>query len=368
MKTFINILKWIVGLLFIFSGLVKANDPLGLSYKMLEFFEAWGWHFMDNYTLYAAVAMNVCEVMAGVALLISWQIKFVNWFLLALISFFTYLTAYVLFSGKIKECGCFGDCIPLSGTNTFLKDLILLIMILILLFNSKYIKRVLILNLSIIIILVSIIFTIGLQIYVLRHLPLVDCLPYKKGNNIKEQMKIPAGAVPDSFTIVFQYRKNEEMIEFDKNHFPNNFDSTYIFQNRIDKLVRKGNAEPAILDFSLHTLNGRDTTDFILNQKCVLLLLKDLDTPIRLWQDDVYRIDFLCHEKKIPFYIVTAMPDQVIPIFNSAHFTILRADATVLKTAARVQPTYMLLDKGTIKAKYSFADIVKFENESGLLP
>ena len=89
MKTVLTIIRWVVGLLFIFSGLIKANDPLGLSYKMLEFFEAWGFHFLDNYTLSFSVVMNVCEVLAGVAIIIGWRIKLFSWFLLLLILFFT---------------------------------------------------------------------------------------------------------------------------------------------------------------------------------------------------------------------------------------------------------------------------------------
>lgn len=357
MKTLIKILRWTVGLLFIFSGLVKANDPLGLSYKMLEFFEAWGWHFLDGYTLYASVAMNVCEVLAGVALIIGWQIKIFNWFLLLLISFFTFLTAYVLFSGKIKECGCFGDCIPLSGINTFLKDVVLLIMILVLFFNAKYITRTLTNYISVVFLLLAVFFTIGIQIYALRHLPFVDCLPYKKGNNITVQMQVPIGAVADSFAITFKYKKNGKIVEFDKNNFPNDFDSTYEYIDRFDKLVRKGNAEPAIIDFSLHSLSGNDTTSVVLNQKCVLMLIKDFDTPNRLWKNDVLKIDSLCKRNHLSFYIVTSLPEKAKELYFNNAISILKADATVIKTAARVQPTYIVLNQATIIGKHSFADI-----------
>jgi len=367
MKVVINILRYTVGLLFIFSGLIKANDPLGLSYKMLEFFEAWGWHFLDGFTLYASIAMNVCEVLAGVALIIGWQIKIFNWFLLLLISFFTFLTAYVLFSGKIKECGCFGDCIPLSGINTFVKDVVLLIMILILFFNVKYFIRSLTNYASIVFLLVTVSFTIGIQIYALRHLPYVDCLPYKKGNNILTQMQVPKDALPDSFAITFRYKKNGKIVEFDKNNFPNDFDSTYEYVDRVDKLIRKGNAEPAIVDFSLHTLSGNDTTAEILNEKAILVMLKDFDTPLRLWKDDVIKMDSICKLNHLSFYIVTALPEKASELFSAHNITILKADATVIKTAARVQPTYILLNKSTILGKHSFADLDLVEQDMSVL-
>src|SRR6476659_3270854 len=132
MKKLLIVIRWIVGLLFIFSGLVKANDPLGLSYKMQEFFEAWNWYSFNDYTLAFSLIMNVFEVLAGVAVIIGWRMKLFSWLLLLLILFFTFLTGYALFSGRIKTCGCFGDCLPLTPAQSFGKDIFLLILILIL--------------------------------------------------------------------------------------------------------------------------------------------------------------------------------------------------------------------------------------------
>src|SRR4051812_30614258 len=140
MKRSLIIIRWFVGLLFIFSGLIKANDPLGLSYKMQEFFEVWGWNFLDNYTLAFSVAMIAFEIIAGVAVLVGWQMRLFSWLLLLLIIFFTFLTGYALFSGKVRECGCFGDCIPLTADQSFMKDLILLILIAFIFWQRNKIK------------------------------------------------------------------------------------------------------------------------------------------------------------------------------------------------------------------------------------
>src|ERR1044072_8392111 len=136
-KNTLLVIRWIVGLLFIFSVLVKANDPLGLSYKMQEFFEAWNWYFLNDYTLALSLVMNVFEVLAGVAVIIGWRMKLFSWLLFLLIIFFSFLTGYALFSGKIKTCGCFGDCLPLTPAQSFTKDLILLGLILILFLNRS---------------------------------------------------------------------------------------------------------------------------------------------------------------------------------------------------------------------------------------
>src|SRR5918997_487631 len=107
MKYLLTISRIIVGLLFIFSGLVKANDPLGLSYKMQEFFEVWGMHGLNEFTLAFSITMIAFEIIAGVAVLIGWKFRLFSWLLLLLILFFTFLTGYAVLSGKIRECGCF---------------------------------------------------------------------------------------------------------------------------------------------------------------------------------------------------------------------------------------------------------------------
>src|SRR5271154_761304 len=119
MKILINISRIFVGILFIFSGLIKANDPLGLSYKMQEFFEVWNIHWLDNFTLGFSILMIVFEIVAGVSVLLGWRMRLFSWLLLLLILFFTFLTGYAFLSGKIKECGCFGNCIALTSGQSF---------------------------------------------------------------------------------------------------------------------------------------------------------------------------------------------------------------------------------------------------------
>src|ERR1700735_2478415 len=125
MKILISITRTLAGVLFIFSGLVKADDPLGLSYKMQEFFEVWNFHWLDHFTLAFSIVMIVFEIVAGVAILLGWRMKLFSWLILLLIIFFTFLTGYAFLSGKVRECGCFGDCIPLTAGESFTKDLLL---------------------------------------------------------------------------------------------------------------------------------------------------------------------------------------------------------------------------------------------------
>jgi uncharacterized membrane protein YphA (DoxX/SURF4 family) len=361
MKKTLWAVRWIIGLLFIFSGLVKANDPLGLSYKIQEFFEVWGWHALHDYTLLLALVLNVFEIVAGVAVIVGWQIKIVNWLLLLLIIAFTFLTGYALFSGKIKTCGCFGDCIPLSSAQSFMKDIFLFVLILIMMVLSDKYHRSEFKITSVIILIISLIGSFSLQFYVLRNLPIVDCLPFKKGNNIQQQMQLPAGAIPDSFALHFIYQKNGKELSFDQAHFPEDFDSSYIYVNRKDELVKKGNGlKAAISDFSLRTLTDADSTALLFDTpKYVMIMAKDFEDETA-WEGTVSKIINQAAKYKISIVLITADAKTASEKFQN--IPILKCDATVMKTAARVTPTIFLMENATIKGKYSYRNSNAIEN------
>lgn len=354
MKILLNTARIIVGVLFIFSGLVKANDPLGLSYKMQEFFEVWGWHFLNEYTLSFSLAMIVFEIVAGVAVLIGWQMRLFSWLLLILIVFFTFLTGYAQFSGKIRECGCFGDCIPLKAHQSFIKDLILLALILLIFLYRKRIGSLLSPQNALLSLFFTAVFSISLQWYVLIHLPLVDCLPYKIGNNLPEKMKAPPGAIPDSTVILFTYQKDGQLLSFTADEFPNDFDDSYEYVKREDKLIRKGNAIPAIRDFTLQTPSGADTTEALLAEPGLKLFFFLKDGYKKLsWMDLVEPVTAQANKHGIKTFLVTNL--ETVPDFPVS-LPILRSDGTAIKTAARYNPTLFLLDGGTVIGKWSGPD------------
>lgn len=366
MKLLISVARVIVGVLFIFSGLIKANDPLGLSYKMQEFFEIWGWSSLNNFTLALSVLMIAFEIIAGVAVLLGWRMSLFSWLLLLLTIFFTFLTGYALFSGKIRECGCFGDCIPLSAQQSFIKDLVLLLLILLIFANRSKIKSLLSATASLGILVLTVIFSFGFQWYVLKYLPVVDCLPYKIGSNIPEKMKIPAGAVQDSSVITFVYEKQGKEVEFTADKFPGDFDdSLYHFVKRYDKLVRQGNAVVAIKDFALGTISGNDTTQSILNTPGyrILVFTKGFEQNSPGWLKDFKNIYNTAMSKNIPLNFITNDYDNVVGWTKQAgllgNLTILKCDFVAIKTAARANPTIYLLNQGNILNKWSYADFDK---------
>ena len=355
MQNFIKIIRWSVGLLFIFSGLIKANDPLGLSYKMQEFFEVWGMIYFNDYTLALSLIMNTLEILAGVALLIKFPYKQTLWLLLGLIVFFTFLTGYALFSGKIKTCGCFGDCIPLTPQTSFIKDIILFICIIILLFTQKKVKAIMHPGVGVSILLITT-FLVGYgQKQALTHLPLIDCLSYKQGNDINEKMKIPDGAISDSVTIMMEFEKEGKKYFFDANNFPTDFDSTYVYIDRKEVVVSKGNGLKAgIGDFTLTTLSGLDTTEKIFKTPIpyVLVFAGYVDSSIP-WNEMIVKL----REKYKLIYIVTA--DKAGAIQSLPGLNVLIGDITMIKTAARVWPTIFVMNGSTIMQKITYEDYIQ---------
>jgi uncharacterized membrane protein YphA (DoxX/SURF4 family) len=370
MRTAITVTRFLVGILFILSGLIKANDPLGLSYKMQEFFEVWNtslgansflvsiFTYFHEHSLALSVFMIALEIMTGVALLLGWQKKLVLNTLLVLIVFFTFLTAYAFWSGKFKNCGCFGDCLPISPLTSFIKDVALLAMIVLLLAGQRYINPITSKRNINIALAASLLVTFGLQWYVLNYLPLTDCLPFKKNNNIAEQMKIPANAVQDSFAMKFIYEKEGKRFEFAPEELPADL-GNYKFVDRIQKLIRKGNAEPPIKGFTLTGASGSDSTAAILNLDKSILVIGEHITGAS-WIKELKNLHAKAVKRKIPIYIVTPEVNAAATVLREnglENISVFSCDNTAVRTAARTSPTVYMLEKGTVIEKRSYRQI-----------
>ncbi|MEP6927313.1 MAG: BT_3928 family protein [Ginsengibacter sp.] len=367
MKILVNTARVLVGILFIFSGLIKANDPLGLSYKMQEFFDVWAqnsslthiMYWLDNYALPFSIIMITLEIVVGVGILLgSWKRLF-SLLLLLLILFFGFLTAYAAFSGKIATCGCFGDCIPLTAMQSFIKDLILFALILFIFFDTKYITPVLTRRADFLIFITSICLVLGFQWFVLRHMPVVDCLPFKKGNNLIELRKMPANAVADKKDFKFFYKKDGKEKKYSKNNLP---DSTWEFVRREDFIIQKGkNNEPPVKDFYLTTISGSDSTDAILNMpgEYYLFFVKDFSADTDYWLDNFMVIYRLAKSKNIPLLIVASQAAEAQQFFNERNnynIPVVSLDATAFKTAARTNPELYLMKGPVVQNKWGWAD------------
>ena len=377
MKILINFARVFVGVLFIFSGLVKANDPLGLGYKMQEFFEIWNqslargsfflnhtliniFDFFHDHSLALAVIMIAFEIIAGVALLLGWRMKLFGWLLLLLIIFFTFLTGYAVLSGKFKNCGCFGDCLPITPMTSFMKDLILLVLIGFLFTQRKKIKPLFSNRTTNIAMLLATILSFGIQSYALTYLPFVDCLPYKVNKNIPRQMQMPGNAIQDSVVITFVYEKAGQKVEFTADKFPADFNSdTYKFISRYDKVVRKGsNNEPPIKSFILSGVTDQDSTAIILAEPyAILVFCENFSTPVSKWEKGFSEVYRLAKQKNISAYIITTQPADAAKKLTGTAFSdipVMKCDYTAIRTAARTNPCIYIIKQGTIQGKWSY--------------
>jgi uncharacterized membrane protein YphA (DoxX/SURF4 family) len=363
MKILVGFSRIFVGILFIISGFVKLNDPLGFSYKLQEYFSAQvlNLEFLIPFSLVLAIMLVVFELVLGIMLLIGYLPKFTTWSLLIMIVFFTFLTFYSAYFNKVTDCGCFGDAMPLTPWQSFTKDVVLLVLILILFFNREYITPFLAKASHRWIIFLAFMLCFTFAYYVLMHLPLIDFRPYKIGNNIQEQMTVPADAPKDEYEYEWKFRQDgEEVIIKNSGTFPQ-VEGEYVGVET--RLVKQG-ATPAINDFQLEK-NGEDVTMEILEEEKLLMIVA---YNLRNTERDGYpAIKSLSEEAAAKGYRVVGLTSSGRDAQESLKdkygldFEFYQADETLLKTIVRSNPGILTLRRGTITQKKHWFDAEDIE-------
>jgi uncharacterized membrane protein YphA (DoxX/SURF4 family) len=359
MRTLISISRLIAGSVFIFSGFVKAVDPLGSYYKFTDYFTAFHIQFLDPIALPVAVILSSVEFLVGISMLIGYRYTIASWVLLLFMTFFTILTFILALTNPVSDCGCFGDAIVLTNWQTFSKNIILLpFVILIFIFRKRvspsYPGAAEWIYLSVFAVLI-----IGFQVHALRHLPLLDFRPYKTGTNIPEKMIIPEGVPVDEYKTYLYYEKNGQVKEFTDENFPWQ-DSTWSFVDSKNILVRKG-YEPPVHDFSVTDRNGNDITESLLKDPGYSMLLvaskiKDADEIALQKANDLAA---LCTGNNCKFYCLTSSSGNEVEEVKSAlmlEYDFYTTDETTLKTIMRSNPGLVLLKEGTILGKWHYRD------------
>jgi uncharacterized membrane protein YphA (DoxX/SURF4 family) len=358
MKYLVNISRILVGLLFIFSGLIKINDPVGFSFKLEEYFgpTVFNIDFLLPYVLPLAIFIVVLEVLLGVFLLIGLKKEFTIYSLFAMIVFFTFLTWYSAYFNKVTDCGCFGDAIKLTPWESFTKDVILLVLIVIIMIGLKYIKPLFNNKLLYIFPSISLILCILIVNQVLSHLPLIDFRPYKVGANIIDNMVIPE----DSKKAVFRYDwlfniNGEKKVISTSGNFP---DSEGTFVSVETELIEEG-YEPPILDFSME-LGDIDYTDVLMKeQKLIIFVFYNIS---KTNNDAIVGLKETLELAVINDYKViglTASGEIDVNSFESENdidIDFYFCDETALKTIVRSNPAAIKLHEGSIIEKTHWND------------
>jgi uncharacterized membrane protein YphA (DoxX/SURF4 family)/peroxiredoxin len=363
MKYITHISRILVGALFIISGLIKLNDPLGFSYKLQEYFSAdvLNITFLEPYALGISIFVVVFEVVLGVFLLIGYKLKFTVWSLLLMIVFFTFLTFYSAYFDKVKDCGCFGDALKLTPWESFTKDIILLFFVLILFFGVKHIKPLFSKLPTTALALLSFIFCLWFGYHVLMHLPSKDFRAYKIGDNILENMKIPEGAPKAVQEFKWTFNVNGEQKEFVTNGSYPTVDGDYV---GVETKVIKDGYEPPILDFSIESDDG-DVTEEILSQDNLIMIVSyNLDTAEK---DGMKKLKSLSDEAIKQGYTVIGLTSsgtdaiQRIKEEYKLNFDFYLCDEKALKTVVRSNPGVLEIDNATVKQKRHWNDFEDFK-------
>ena len=360
MKNFITqFSRLFVGILFIISGLIKLNDPIGFSYKLDEYFSeaVFNMPFFVPFTFSIAMFLVILEVVLGVMLLIGYKSKLTIWSLLLLVILFTFLTFYSAYFDVVKDCGCFGDALHLTPWQSFSKDIILLFFILILFFNQKLIKPLFTNIVQNILAFSSLILCSFMGYWVINHLPLKDFRPYKVGTNIKKSMEIPDNAPKSVVEMVFIYKVNgvdKEFTEKDLMSLPEGA----TFMDRKDKVIVQGYLPP-IHDFKLE-LDGQDNTNLILSKEKVLLVVAyDLEKANPEAMQNIGKLYNDATKKGYYVAVLTGSSSEVVESTKKKYeltLDVLFCDATALKTIERANPSFVILNYGTVVQKVHYND------------
>lgn len=364
MKIIVSLLRILVGVLFIISGFVKLNDPLGFSYKLQEYFspDVLNLPFLDAYALIISVLVVVFEVVLGIFLILGYKPKFTLWSLLAMIVFFTFLTFYSAYFDKVKDCGCFGDAIKLTPWESFTKDVVLLCFILLLFFGAKYIKPVFGKLKTTVLALAGFILSLWFAYHVLMHLPAIDFRAYKIGSNIKEGMAVPEDAPKPVIEYTWKFNVNGEDKTFVTSGSYPSVEGDFV---GVDTKVIEEGYMPPVVDFSIEESSGKDLTEYFLNEENLIIVISYSLEKIE--QDGALKLKALQDKALNNGYKIiglTASGEEAKQYINQTYNLDIDwylCDEKALKTVVRANPGVVELDSGTIKQKVHWSDIEDLE-------
>ena len=355
--TVVNVCRFVLAATFIFSGYVKAIDPLGTLYKLKDYAAAMSLNGLlpDWVLVGVAIALGALEFALGVFMLFAVRRHVVSRITLAFMTAMTVLTLWIFVADPVKDCGCFGDALKLTNGETLLKNIVLIACAALVAWRPADMARFISRSNQWIVRYYTVAYIVITSVYCLYTLPIFDFRPYHVGTNIKQGMEIPEGAEQPEFESTFLLRKNGETREFTLDNYP---DSTWEYVDTRTVQTKKG-YEPPIHDFALTTCDtGEDITEQVLTKKGYTFLL--VSPRLAVADDsnfgDIDQIYEYAEENGADFYCVTASANDEIERWRDltgAEYQFCNADETTLKTMIRSNPGLMLLKDGTIIDKWS---------------
>jgi uncharacterized membrane protein YphA (DoxX/SURF4 family) len=345
-----TLLRILVGGLFVFSGFIKANDPLGFAYKLEEYFGVFGTDIFVPYATLIAMLITLVEMVVGFSLLIGARKKLVLWTLLLMILFFTFLTFWSAYFNVVTDCGCFGDFLHMTPWQSFTKDVVLLVMTIGLFIGQKQIKPLFSTKTDWKLIGAFKFGIIVFMVYSWYYLPLWDLRAYKVGTDIPAAMAIPEGAPLDEYEDTWMYRVNGEVKTFTTDQAPWDIEGAE-FVDRKTRLIKKGYTPP-IHDFTITTIEGDEfTDDYLQADVAVIFVAYDLSKSRESAWEEVRGLLKWADMKAYRSAVLTASTADQLAAFEAKYnygLPFYITDGTTLKTIVRSNPGLMLLKKGKV--------------------
>lgn len=354
----------LLGVTFLFSGFVKAIDPLGSVYKFDEYFLAFGWNVSENIIQLLSIAQAAFEFSLGALLLLGVWHNLTKWAVFLFMLFMTPFALYIALKNPVSDCGCFGDVLVITNWQTFFKNVILLLLSIILLICKGGCYTIFGARSSRWSFFWSLLFPVLLSVHAYRHLPLIDFRPFKVGNDLKELTQLPPTAVTDSFDYSFVYEKEGVKKSFSLNEIPQ-VNSGWTFVDRELILVREGD-RPVIDNLNIEHPEKGSIKDEIVNDTSFVFLFisPKLETADRLYIYKVNSAYEYSQQHGYVFYGLTASNATAIDEWSYEYdngFEFCSLDDKVSETIIRSNPGLMLLKNGVVIKKWASRDIPDFD-------
>jgi hypothetical protein len=351
MKNISLIAKIILIGIFLFSGLIKLNDPIGTQLKLEEYFEVFSidfplmegfWKFWIPFALPLSIILSSLEIILVVALWVNFKTKQVLISILALLIFFSFLTFYSAYFNKVTDCGCFGETIKLTPWTSFGKDIVLIFLTFLTWMgisrnsSSTPFKWV----------ILSTFLSVGLGIYSYFYLPLKDGLAYAIGENIPQNMKARE-------ELKFSYKYLIQGKEVELTEMP--LDTTAKFVSM--EAINEKEARPLITDYKIWAEN--DTIDYTQESfkgNKLMIIMPNIGHAKLNVLTEIGILAKKLETKGITTWLISAAANNEINEIRHEYqlgFPALSADTKVLKTMIRSNPGLWLISNGTVKGKWS---------------
>ena len=361
MKYIVQFLRFLLGAFFIFSGYVKLIDPKGFGIKMSEYFDVFGMPWLKSLAVPLSALMSSLEIVLGVMLIIGSSINFTLWLLILLMLFFTFLTGYTAITGKVTDCGCFGDFLKLEPMVSFKKDLVLMVLLAIVYFGKKHIKSLFNNTASKAIIGLSVAFCALMTYWCIEHLPVHDFRAYAKGNHLPSLMTLPPDAKQPIVETIWIYKDKTtgESANYTTAEAPWS-NPNLEFVDRKDEIIQKGDI-PKIQDFRIEDDDGNDITDDLLTDPgySLWVISYNVNKASRKGFEKTIELSEQAQSKGMDFMAFTSSLYEAREAFRhdvGLSYPIHSCDEKVLKTIVRANPGMVLMKEGVVIDKWHHND------------